>query len=136
MLPDGTKITFHSVSRGKPDGQGINGYPMFKHDAVNNDGIPRRSWVWLRDQAPSGLRKHMPDWLLRTTFRGIARVQEFELRFLVQDSLQNRPWRIGIADDDGWETDFNYSIWNPGSSALPGGTAEPGQLTQLPRHFR
>lgn len=141
LLPDGTKITFHSVSRGKPAGQSPGGRsPMFAHKSVSNDGVVRRSWVWLCDHSPSAVARYMPYWPLRSYFQSGTWSHEFELRFLVEGSLRNRQWCIGIADDGGWETVFNEMDWFPGyPNPNPGGPHDPGQLSMpgpLPRHSR
>ena len=141
LLPDGTKIIFHSVSRGKPAGQPSGGhYPMFKHEAATNDGMVRRSWASLRDHSPSPLARYMPDWPLHAYFRNADSEHELELRFFVEGSPWKAQWRIGIADDDGWETGMGETQWFPGyPSTKPGGPHDPRQLMlpgPLPRHAR
>jgi hypothetical protein len=81
-LPDGTKITFHSVSRGKPDGQSPRGRdPMFAHASATNDDVVRRSWVWLHDHSPTPVAGYMRSWPLHTYFRSGTKPHEFEMRF-------------------------------------------------------
>lgn len=136
-LPDGTKITFHSVSRGKPAGVSGNGVAMFQHEAFTNDSAARRAWHSFRDNIPSWMSSNLSDWSLGPDFSGGHSKDEFELRFLMEGGLQGYQWGLGIADDGGWDTDIGVvGMYNGGFT--PATSSSPlGALWMpcpLPRH--
>ena len=128
-LPDGTVVTFLSVSRGKPDDVSPSDRVRFRHEPVTNDSAARRAWGSFRDHCPSWLSRILPAWPLRTYFDHWAHDCEFELRFLVKGGSLEQAWGVGIADDDGWETAIPADVWS--TSDQSSGISSQRNLNEL-----
>ena len=133
-------MSFHSVSRGTPAKPYPGGQPKFSHLATSNDSAMRRGWQRFRDNCPTWLSRRLPYWPLRTMFQSTEFGADFELRLLREGSQIPPKWHFGIADDDGWETQFKEIRYRKSyPSTTPGERPEPDQIWfsgPLPRHSR
>ncbi len=102
ILPDGTRVSYLSASRGVREPGG----GLFRHVAPDNK--LRDGWVWLRLRMPVFLQHWLPDW--DDPYAGFpARPDsyELELRLMFNSSVSPHLWDIGIADEDGWKLRFS-----------------------------
>jgi hypothetical protein len=139
-LPDGTRIVYHSASRGVPQA-GSGNLRIFQHAVPPVPGKKWHDrWQWLRGKFPAPLQARLPVWASpASTFPGWPDTSELELRLRFIGSLQRHQWDICVADEHGWETgvpDYTAVLSDP---LAPPGKAGPGWIrlgSPYPRHSK
>jgi len=138
VLPDGTKVIFHSASRGVLTGTS-GSLPTFSHPSPDQPGKFRVLWMALYQKLPDMLQSKLPSGQRPPSgFPDGPTLHELELRFQIIGSLRERPlWDIGIADDNGWETMVpNYFTVDREDSTGPGVTGWLRLGSAYPRHSK